>query len=118
MLAKLRGALLRQILHIVLAAPAAVKIIVFGAGEAGAQLIRRLTTQSDVAYQPVAILDDDPAKRRLRIHGVPVLGGRGQMAEVAASTGAKVLVIAIAREPARSSETSPRRPSAAGSSPR
>ena len=79
-------------------APAAVKIIVFGAGEAGAQLIRRLTTQSDVAYQPVGILDDDPAKRRLRIHGVPVLGGRGQMAEVAASTGARVLVIAIAAE--------------------
>jgi FlaA1/EpsC-like NDP-sugar epimerase len=79
-------------------APAAVKIIVFGAGDAGAQLIRRLTSQSDVAYQPVAILDDDPAKRRLRIQGVPVLGGRGQMAEVAASTGAKVLVIAIAGE--------------------
>ena len=79
-------------------APAAVKIIVFGAGEAGAQLIRRLTSQSDVAYQPVAILDDDPAKRRLRIHGVPVLGGRGQLVEVAASTGAKVLVIAIAAE--------------------
>ena len=51
-----------------------------------------------MAYQPVAILDDDPAKRRLRIHGVPVLGGRGQMAEVAASTGARVLVIAIAGE--------------------
>jgi FlaA1/EpsC-like NDP-sugar epimerase len=78
--------------------PAAVKIIVFGAGDAGALLIRRLTTQSDVAYQPIAILDDDPAKRRLRIHGVPVLGGRGQMAEVAASTGARVLVIAIAGE--------------------
>jgi len=28
----------------------------------------------------VAILDDDPAKRRLRIHGIPVLGGRGQIA--------------------------------------
>jgi FlaA1/EpsC-like NDP-sugar epimerase len=79
-------------------APAAVKIIVFGAGEAGAQLIRRLTAQSGVAYRPVAILDDDPAKRRLRINGVPVLGGRGQMAEVAASTGARVLVIAIAGE--------------------
>jgi FlaA1/EpsC-like NDP-sugar epimerase len=79
-------------------APEAVKIIVFGAGEAGAQLISRLTTQSAAAYRPVAILDDDPAKRRLRIGGVPVLGGRGQMAEVAASTGARVLVIAIAGE--------------------
>jgi FlaA1/EpsC-like NDP-sugar epimerase len=77
-------------------APTAVKIIVFGAGDAGAQLIHRLATQSGAAYRPVAILDDDPAKRRLRIDGVPVLGGRGQMAEVAASTGASVLVIAIA----------------------
>ena len=77
-------------------APTAEKIIVFGAGDAGAMLIYRLATQPDAAYQPVAILDDDPAKRRLRIHGVPVLGGRGEMSEVAASTGARMLVIAIA----------------------
>jgi FlaA1/EpsC-like NDP-sugar epimerase len=77
-------------------APTATKIIIFGAGDAGAQLIRRLATQSGAAYRPVAILDDDPAKRRLRIHGVPVLGGRDQMAKAAASTGSGVLVIAIA----------------------
>ncbi len=78
------------------AAPTATKIIVFGAGDAGAMLIHRLATQPGAAYQPVALLDDDPVKRRLRIHGVPVLGGRGQMADVAARTGAGVLVIAIA----------------------
>jgi FlaA1/EpsC-like NDP-sugar epimerase len=78
----------------------AVKVIVFGAGGAGALLAQRLALQSNPAYRPVAILDDDPAKRRLRIHGIPVLGGRGQIAEVAASTGATVLVIAIAGEAA------------------
>jgi FlaA1/EpsC-like NDP-sugar epimerase len=77
-------------------APTAEKIIVFGAGEAGAQLIGRLAAQPGGPYRPVAILDDDPLKRRLRIHGVPVCGGRAQLAEVAASTGARVLVIAIA----------------------
>jgi len=77
-------------------APTAEKIIVFGAGDAGAMLIYRLATQPDAAYQPVAILDDDPMKRRLRIHGVPVLGGRDQMTEVATITGARMLVIAIA----------------------
>ena len=77
-------------------APTAEKIIVFGAGDAGTQLISRLAAQPGAAYRPVAILDDDPLKRRLRIHGVPVLGGRAQLAEVAASTGARVLVIAIA----------------------
>jgi FlaA1/EpsC-like NDP-sugar epimerase len=77
-------------------APTAEKIIVFGAGDAGAQLIDRLAAQPGAAYRPVDILDDDPLKRRLRIHGVPVLGGRAQLAEVAASTGTRVLVIAIA----------------------
>ena len=75
----------------------AVDVIVFGAGDAGSILIRRLTHEPDSAYRPVAILDDDPAKRRLRIQGIPVLGDRAQMARVAAKTGATVLVIAIAR---------------------
>jgi FlaA1/EpsC-like NDP-sugar epimerase len=78
-------------------APSAVRVIVFGAGAAGAMLVRRLIQQPAAEYLPVALLDDDPAKRRLRIHGVPVLGDRTKMAEAAAQTGARVLVIAIAR---------------------
>jgi FlaA1/EpsC-like NDP-sugar epimerase len=74
-----------------------VKIIVFGAGEAGTALIRQLLSEPHAAYRPVALLDDDPAKRRLRVHGIPVLGDRTRIAEVAAETGASVLVIAIAR---------------------
>jgi FlaA1/EpsC-like NDP-sugar epimerase len=79
------------------ASAAAVKIIVFGAGEAGAQLAHSLVAEPDPEYRPVAFLDDDPAKRRLRILGIPVLGDRTAMAEAAARTGARVLVIAIAR---------------------
>jgi FlaA1/EpsC-like NDP-sugar epimerase len=75
----------------------AVKVIVFGAGAAGSQLIHSLLSQPEPQYRPVAILDDDPAKKRLRILGVPVLGDRAAMAEIAARTGATVLVIAIAR---------------------
>jgi FlaA1/EpsC-like NDP-sugar epimerase len=78
-------------------ASAAVNVIVFGAGDAGSILIHRLTSQPNSAYRPVAILDDDPAKKRLRIRGIQVLGDRTKMAEVAAGTGATVLVIAIAR---------------------
>ena len=77
--------------------PTAVRIIVFGAGAAGSQLVRSLNCQPDADYRPVAFLDDDPARRRLRVHGVPVLGDRTRMAEAAAQTGATVLVIAIAR---------------------
>ena len=74
-----------------------VKVIVFGAGEAGTALITRLLTEPGAAYQPVALLDDDPDKRRLRVHGIAVRGDRTRMAEVAAATGATVLVIAIAK---------------------
>ena len=76
---------------------AGVTVIVFGAGDAGTALITQLLTDPDAAYRPVAILDDDPDKRRLRIRGIPVLGDRSRMAEVAAGTGATVLVIAIAK---------------------
>jgi FlaA1/EpsC-like NDP-sugar epimerase len=74
-----------------------VRVIVFGAGGAGTELIRRLLDEPDGTYHPVAILDDDPAKRRLRVHGIPVLGDRTKMAEAAAATGSAVLVIAIAK---------------------
>jgi FlaA1/EpsC-like NDP-sugar epimerase len=77
--------------------PTAVRIIVFGAGAAGSQLVHSLNLQPGADYRPVAFLDDDPAKRRLRVHGVPVLGDRTRMAETAHRTGATVLVIAIAR---------------------
>ncbi|MCW2907170.1 MAG: polysaccharide biosynthesis protein CapD [Actinomycetia bacterium] len=78
-------------------ATATVNVIVFGAGDAGSMLVYRLKREPHSAYRPVAILDDDPAKRRLRIQGIQVLGDRTRMAEVAAMTGATVLVIAIAR---------------------
>ena len=80
-----------------LTASSGVKIIVFGAGSAGAQLVQSLARQPGADYRQVAFLDDDPAKRRLRIHGIPVLGDRSRIADVAAQTGATVLVIAIAR---------------------
>ena len=78
-------------------ASSAEKIIVFGAGSAGTQLVQQLIGQHNAGYRPVAMLDDDPAKRRLRIRGIPVVGDRSQLAAAAASTGARVLVIAIAR---------------------
>ncbi len=87
----------RQRIRTPAAAAAACRVLVFGAGDAGTRLIYSLLTHPDAEYRPVAILDDDPNKRRLRIFGVPVLGDRTAMADAAARTGATVLVIAIAR---------------------
>lgn len=71
------------------------KVIVFGAGEGGRQLVRALQRDSASRFVPVALLDDDPRKRRLKIDGVPVRGGRRKLAAVAETSGADSLVIAM-----------------------
>ncbi|TWP35898.1 polysaccharide biosynthesis protein [Leekyejoonella antrihumi] len=71
------------------------KVIVFGAGFGGRQLIRGLRRDEGSPYVPVALLDDDPRKRRLKIDGLRVSGGLKNLSSVAAKTGATTLVIAI-----------------------
>nr|WP_270888656.1 nucleoside-diphosphate sugar epimerase/dehydratase [Pedococcus sp. 5OH_020] len=69
--------------------------IIFGAGEAGRRLTRSLIRDSDSGFQPVALLDDDRSKARLRIEGVKVRGTRADLARVAEKHGADTLIIAL-----------------------
>jgi FlaA1/EpsC-like NDP-sugar epimerase len=71
------------------------RVVVFGAGEGGAQVITAMMRNPASPYYPVALLDDDPRKTRLRIMGVPVLGDRRELARVAADQDAGIVVIAI-----------------------
>ncbi len=73
------------------------RTVVVGAGEGGEELVRLMMRSPASPYLPVALVDDDPAKARLRLHGVPVRGRRGDLAAVAASSGASAAVIAVAR---------------------
>ena len=69
--------------------------IVLGAGEAAEQLVKAMLLDPRADYDPVAILDDDHSKRRLRLSGVPVRGTTADIAKLAQQTGATVLVVAI-----------------------
>ncbi|QGN57945.1 nucleoside-diphosphate sugar epimerase/dehydratase [Nostocoides sp. HKS02] len=71
------------------------RAIIFGAGSAGRQLTRSLLGDGDGGYRPVALLDDDPTKARLRIDGIRVRGTRKAMAAVAHKQGADTLIIAL-----------------------
>lgn len=71
--------------------------IVYGAGYLGETVIRRMQTDADSEYRPVALLDDDPQLSNLEIRGVKVMGGFQDLHEVAVKTGAKELVLAIGR---------------------
>ncbi|WP_441969543.1 polysaccharide biosynthesis protein [Pedococcus sp. 2YAF34] len=71
------------------------KVIVFGAGEAGQRLTRSLIRDPHSGFHPVALLDDDRAKARLRMEGIRVRGTRKEMAHVADKYDASVLIIAL-----------------------
>ena len=71
------------------------KLIIYGAGEGGIQIVNTMLRTPNSIYLPVAFLDDNSKTHRLRISGVPVLGGRDEIAKVAQRTGASTLLIAI-----------------------
>jgi FlaA1/EpsC-like NDP-sugar epimerase len=74
---------------------AAVPVLVYGAGAAGHRLLRSMAHDPHCRYRPVGIVDDDPAKRNLRIEGVAVLGGRSALPAAIERTGAEVVIFAI-----------------------
>lgn len=71
------------------------KLLVYGAGEGGIQIVNTMLRNPNSPFLPVAFLDDNIATHKLSISGVPVLGGREAIAKVALRTGAKTLLIAI-----------------------
>ena len=77
------------------ASAAECRVLVFGAGEGGRQLVRALVRDRSAGMTPVGIIDDDRAKRRMRIDGVRVLGTSQDLARVASQTEATTLAIAV-----------------------
>jgi FlaA1/EpsC-like NDP-sugar epimerase len=52
------------------------RVLVVGAGDAGAMIVKDLFNHPFLDRDPVGLVDDDPRKHRATLHGVPVLGGR------------------------------------------
>ncbi|AGL16317.1 nucleoside-diphosphate sugar epimerase/dehydratase [Actinoplanes sp. N902-109] len=74
----------------------ATPVLLFGAGAAGHLLLRSMLSDPRGRYLPVGVIDDDPRLRRLRVHGVPVLGGRQDIPALLAATGATVVILSVA----------------------
>jgi FlaA1/EpsC-like NDP-sugar epimerase len=50
------------------------RVLIIGAGDAGALVVRELQKSSQLNLVPVGFLDDDPAKQNHQIYGVSVIG--------------------------------------------
>jgi FlaA1/EpsC-like NDP-sugar epimerase/lipopolysaccharide/colanic/teichoic acid biosynthesis glycosyltransferase len=72
------------------------RAIIYGAGDAGQHLaLRLLTHQAGEEYSLVGFADDDPRKRGQRIHGLPVWGGRLELASIVSRRRIDLVIIAI-----------------------
>lgn len=70
------------------------RVLVVGAGDAGEMIIRQMKSNRKLGYYPVGIADDDPDKRRVSIHGVPVLGRTEDIPKVVKERQAEEIIIA------------------------
>ncbi len=75
--------------------PGKYRVVVFGAGEGGEQIIRAMLRDPLSDYVPVALLDDSQTKARREIMGVPVMGSRHDLVRVAEAVDASTLLIAV-----------------------
>jgi len=71
------------------------RAVVFGAGIGGELAVRTMLRDAESPFLPVAMLDDDPTKHRMRIDGVQVMGGRDDLEAVIRRTDATTMVIAV-----------------------
>jgi UDP-GlcNAc:undecaprenyl-phosphate GlcNAc-1-phosphate transferase len=58
-----------------------VRLIIYGAGEAGSLVLRELLGHPVEQFRMVGFIDDDPATWNLRLQGYPVLGGERKLLE-------------------------------------
>src|SRR5215203_5789601 len=71
------------------------EVIVVGAGDAGQLVIKEMQRSRQLGYTPIGIVDDDPRKKNLRVHGVRVLGTTDELPHVLRDNRPDELLIAI-----------------------
>ena len=73
----------------------ATRVVVVGAGEAGAAILREMQRRPDNGRTPVAVVDDDPRKQGRNLLGVPVVGSIGTLDAVVHEYRAEEVLVAI-----------------------
>jgi len=71
------------------------RILIVGAGEGGVYAAR-ICQQNRVKFgQPVAFVDDDPLKRRMRIAGIPVVGSITEIPDIVKAKAIDEIIVAV-----------------------
>jgi FlaA1/EpsC-like NDP-sugar epimerase len=75
------------------------EVLIVGAGDAAQLVIRELQRNRALGTTPIGLIDDDPRKKNLRVHGIRVLGTISELAHILADNTPDELLIAIPSAP-------------------
>lgn len=75
------------------------RVLIAGAGDAGALVVREMQRNPQANLIPVGFVDDDPAKQKQEIHGTPVIGKLDELARLIDLKKADEVIIAIPSAP-------------------
>jgi FlaA1/EpsC-like NDP-sugar epimerase len=71
------------------------EVIVVGAGDAGQLVLRELQKTRALGMTPIGLVDDDPRKRNIRVHGIRVLGTTDELGHILRDNRPDELLIAM-----------------------
>ncbi len=72
------------------------RLLLVGAGDAAEKVIREIQDNKVLPYIPAGLVDDDPAKIGMRVHGIPIVGTIDDLKEHAKRVNAEEILISIA----------------------
>ncbi|THJ18079.1 MAG: polysaccharide biosynthesis protein [Nitrospira sp. CG24B] len=75
--------------------PTARRALIVGAGHAGELLVRDMLSDGGYNCRPVGFVDDDPIKRRMKIHGISVVGTIADIKKAAEALEVHEIIVAI-----------------------
>jgi FlaA1/EpsC-like NDP-sugar epimerase len=71
------------------------EVLIVGAGDAAQLILREMLRNPSLGYTPIGLVDDDPRKKNLRLHGVRVLGTTDELPALLRERRPDELLIAI-----------------------
>jgi FlaA1/EpsC-like NDP-sugar epimerase len=71
------------------------EVVIVGAGDAAQLILREMLKNPALGYTPIGLVDDDPRKKNLRLHGIRVLGTTGELRHLLRDRRPDELLIAI-----------------------
>jgi len=71
------------------------EVVIVGAGDASQLILREMLKNPALGYTPIGLVDDDPRKKNLRLHGIRVLGTTAELPQLLRDRRPDELLIAI-----------------------